>query len=119
MFHVLVLGGLALVGCGGSTTAGVDKGTGDATPSDATSTDEFFPAETANFVYDAGGSPRPADAPMDWTEPPGDEYFPSELPPLTPPPDLDAQAEASGDANGYADARLPDAGICVPCEAPK
>jgi hypothetical protein len=103
------------VGCGGSTSAGVDKGTGDATPSDATSTDEFFPAETANFAYDAGGSPGPADAEMDRAA--GDAHFPSELPP--PPPALDAQTGEAGDANGYADAQLPDAGICVPCEAPK
>jgi hypothetical protein len=117
MFHVLVFGGLALVGCGGSTSVDGDKGAGNATPSDATSTDEFFPAETASFAYDAGGSPGPLDAGMDRTEPPGDAHFPSELPP--PPPNLDAQVEAASDASEYADARLPDAGICVPCEAPK
>jgi hypothetical protein len=114
MFHVLVLGGLALVGCGGAV--GVDKGTTDAAPSDATSTDEFFPTETANFAYDASGSP--ADAPSAALE--DGSSFPSELPPV-PPPALDAQdaGAATGDASEYADARLPDAGICVPCEAPK
>jgi hypothetical protein len=117
MFHVLVLGGVALVGCGGSTSAGPDKSAGDAAPTDASTADEFFPAETANVAYDAGGSPGPEDAGTDRAEPLGDAHFPSELPP--PPPELDAQAGGTGDAGEYADARLPDAGICVPCEALK
>jgi hypothetical protein len=97
MFHVLVLGGLALVGCGGSTAAAIDKGKGDAEPSDATSAEDGFPGfpdETAYQAPDAYASPDSGDASIE---------------------DADAGA---GDANEYADARIQDAGHCVPCEAP-
>jgi hypothetical protein len=100
MFHVLVLGGLAFVGCGGSTAAGIDKGKGDAEPSDAASAEDGFagfPDETAYQVADAHASPDSGDAST------GIE---------------DADAGAS-DANEYADARIQDAERgCVPCEAP-
>jgi hypothetical protein len=114
MFHVLVLGGLALVGCGGSTAAGSEKGTADAEPSDATSAEDGFPSETA-YEPDASGFPGSSDARTD----PRDASFPSELPP-PPPPQSDAQAHDAGasDASEYADARIPNPGPCVPCEAP-
>lgn len=63
MFHVLVLGGLALVGCGGAKAADIDKGKGDAEPSDAASAEDVFtgfPDETAYQVADASGLPMPA-----------------------------------------------------------
>jgi hypothetical protein len=99
MFHVLVLGGLALVGCGGSTATVSDKGKGDAEPSDAASGEDGFtgfPDETAYQVADAYGSPDSSDA-------------------STGIEDADA---GPSDASEYADARIQDAGRCVPCEAP-
>jgi len=111
MFHVLVLGGLPLVGCGGSTAAGTEKGTADAEPSDATSAEDGFPSETANEP-DAYGFPGSSDARTD----PRDASFPSEVPP--PPPDAQGLDAGASDASEYADARIPNPGPCVPCEAP-
>jgi hypothetical protein len=110
MFHVLVLGGLALVGCGGSTAGGSDKATGDAEPSDARSAEDGFPSETASEA-DASGLPESSDA----TTHPGDAAFSSDLP---PPSDAQAPDAGASDASEYADARVQDAGYCVPCEAP-
>jgi hypothetical protein len=114
MFHVLVLGGLALVGCGGSTAAGSEKGTSDAEPSDATSAEDGFPSETA-YEPDAYSFPESSDASMAR----GDANFPSETaPPPPPPPDAQAPDAGASDASEYADARTPNPGPCVPCEAP-
>jgi hypothetical protein len=109
MFHVLVLGGMALVGCGGATGTVTDAGVGEPAPSDAASAEDSFPSETNAGPLDAyvstdAGAPQSADS--------GHVGFPSELPP--PPPDpVDGGV---GDAGAYADAMLPDAGPCVPCE---
>jgi hypothetical protein len=46
MFHVVVLGGIALVACGGTTEAGKAEAVGDAEPSDAVAEDGSFPSET-------------------------------------------------------------------------
>jgi hypothetical protein len=114
MFYVLVLGGLALVGCGGLTAAGSDKGTADAEPSDATSGEDGFPSETA-YAPDAYGLPESRDA----STGPGDTWFPNEVaPPPPPPPDAQVHDAGASDASEYADARVQDAGYCVPCEAP-
>jgi hypothetical protein len=112
MFHVLVLGGMALVGCGGATGTATDAGVGEPAPSDAAAADDSFPSETNASPPDASGEPpstgtdaepQPADS--------GHVGFPSELPP--PPDPVDGGA---GDAGEYADATRPDAGQCVPCE---
>lgn len=61
MSHVLMLGGMALVGCGGSTLPEPDRASSDATPheledaapADAASTDVTFPFETNAALLDA------------------------------------------------------------------
>jgi hypothetical protein len=130
MFHVLVLGGLALVGCGGSTTGAANPANG-AVGSDASAVDDAFPSETASGLVDASGSPGAPSADAGnllEAYDGGHGVFPSELPP--PPPPLladagtaDAYADAlvTGDAGEYSDAGVPDAGLCarVPCELPK
>ena len=135
MFHVLVLGGLALVGCGGSTTGATNPADG-AAGSDAGAVDDAFPSETASGYVDASGSPGAASADAASileAYDGGHPIFPNEGPP--PPPPLlsdeagtgDAYVDAlfpntgTGDAGEYADAGIPDAGLCarVPCEAPK
>lgn len=114
MFHVLVLGGIALVACGGTTEAGKVAAVGDAEPSDALAEDGSFPSETNAAPPDASTGPV---FPME-TATPYDGSFPSELPPA--PPVLDAQApgDSAADAGAYADAAT-DARYIMPIEAPK
>ena len=115
MFHVLVLGGIALVACGGATTTDA-SGLTDAEPQEASAGDGSFPSETNAAPLDAATETAvvfPSE-----TATPYDASFPSELPP--PPPDLDAgspDAHAASDAGAYADAAQ-GSGYCVPCEAP-
>jgi hypothetical protein len=98
MFQVLVLGGMALVGCGGSTLTEANKGAGDAKPSDATSGDTAFPSETNAGLLDGSG-----DVTAEHTEAGSS---------------VDAQASetGTGDADGYADATVGETGCRVPCE---
>jgi hypothetical protein len=116
MFHVLVLGGMALVGCGGATGTVTDAGVGEPAPSDAAAAEDSFPSETNAGPLDASGEPQStgSDAESQSADS-GHVGFPSELP-APPPAPVDGGV---GDAGDYADAMLPDAGRCVPCEALK
>jgi hypothetical protein len=138
MFRVLVLGGMALVGCGGSiaTKSTTDKGAGDAEPQDASSAGQGFPSETNAGVLDASGlvpdgSTGGGASSGSTSTTTADAYaFPSELPPPPPPPPDAAPAQGgtveagtieagTADAAGYADAG--GGGFnCgnFPCEAP-
>lgn len=123
MFHVLVLGGMALVGCGGSTLAEPDAGSGDASPhgpEDAASKDVAFPFETNAALLD-GSDSLDEGSPVDAGNLGRDVWFPNEAPPPPPPLPVDAQAGDAGasDANGFADAVVAEGGPCMPCEAPK
>ena len=116
MFHVLVLGGISLVACGGTTEAGKAAAVGDAEPSDALAEDGSFPSETNAASPDASTGPVVV-FPME-TATPYDGSSPSELPP--PPPVLDAEApeDSAADSGVYADAAT-DARYIMPIEAPK
>jgi hypothetical protein len=121
MFHVLVLGGMALVGCGGSTSAEPGQGTGDAAASgvdDSALADVATPLDASVGLLDASGSldGNPGlgtpDAGADWS-------VPREGPPPPPPPVQDAQSQdAASDADGYADAAIGQKETGVPSEAP-
>jgi hypothetical protein len=70
MFQVLVVGGMALVGCGGAGATGPERD-GDAAPlraQDADASDaggSFFPLETNAGPYDASFSPVEIPEPVD------------------------------------------------------
>lgn len=113
MFHVLVLGGLTLVGCGGSTAAASDKGGGDAEPSDATSTEDGFPSETPFPALDADGLPESSDTSTAPAMPGSRASFRRHR---HSRPTRKVSDAGTSDASEYADARIQDAGQCVPCE---
>ncbi len=117
MFNVLVLGGLALVGCGGSVATqrdGDNRQAGDAASGNGGS------APSGAAVGEGGAS----DVASPITLSPRDAGyigFPNEAPPPPPPPPAeDASSDASSALDGYADAAvgLPPCGG-VPCEAPQ
>jgi hypothetical protein len=117
MFNVLVLGGLALVGCGGSvaTQRGDENRQADDAASGNGGSAQVGLAVTEGGAGD-GASPltlSPRDA--------GYFGFPNEAPPPPPPPPAeDASSDASSALDGYVDAAvgLPPCGG-VPCEAPQ
>jgi hypothetical protein len=82
MFRVIVLGGIALAACGGSTQVPAgDGGTPGDAPADATDAAEEFPSELPAIV-DSGPNAdvrRVGDASVD-----ADSGFPQEGPPPSP-----------------------------------
>ncbi|MGH7733212.1 MAG: hypothetical protein ACREOE_05780 [Gemmatimonadales bacterium] len=118
MFNVLVLGGLALVGCGGSVAT--ERGEDNRQAGDAASGRGGTAANGA-AVGEAGAqdAARPsALSPRDA----GYIGFPNEAPPPPPPPPAEdaSSSDVSSALDGYADATvgLPPCGG-VPCEAPQ
>jgi hypothetical protein len=98
MFHVLVLGGMALVGCGGSSGAQASQGASDAA---ARGTDDGGLADVAT----------PFDASLGLLDGSGS---------IDVNPELDALAQdAGGDSGAYADAALGQRETGVPTEAPQ
>ena len=123
MFHVLVLGGMALVGCGGSTLAEPDEAQAPATqiptvPRTRHRRTSRFPSKrTRRCSTEWTLSTR---VPL-WTQGPcRDVWFPNEAPPPPPPLPVDAQAGDAGasDANGFADAVVAEGGPCMPWRRP-
>ncbi|MGH7436973.1 MAG: hypothetical protein ACRENE_14970 [Polyangiaceae bacterium] len=116
MFNVLVLGGLALVGCGGSVAT--ERGEDNRQAGDAASGNGGSAANGA-AIGEAGAQ----DAANPFALSPRDAGyigFPNEAPPPPPPPPPeDAASDASSALDGYADAAvgLPRCGG-VPCETP-
>jgi hypothetical protein len=109
MFHVLVLGGMALVGCGGAATTQSAQGSGDDASADAAAP---LDATVGPFDGDSAAS-------LDVHPGLGDGWGPKEGPAPPPPPPDDAQApDAAGDADGYADAMPDRTGTGFPAEAP-
>lgn len=107
MFRVLVLGGMALVGCGSSTTAQSGQSSGGDASADAAA-----PLDASVGLLDGTGM-------LDVQPGLGDGWVPREGPPPPPPPPEDAQAQdAAGDADGYADAMPDRTETGVPSEAP-
>jgi len=123
MFHVLVLGGMSLVGCGGSTTADQDQGSGDDAAAsgvgDATPADVASPLDRSVGPLDGAGS-LDVNSDLDAGDTGADvRVFPREAPPPPPPIYPDAESlDAGGDVAAYADASIQgESG--VPMEAPQ
>jgi hypothetical protein len=108
MFHVLVIGGIALLGpagCGGQTATSPGINVKDAAAD--TREDVFFPSELPSFV-EAGREPLDAfpselatiiDAgTADAGDDAGEDAFPSELPVFVEAGTIDATSDADVDA---------------------
>ena len=116
MFNVLVLGGMALVGCGGTVTT--QGGASDAMPGDDASSGNG--SSTGPNPWTDTGTQGAADAGAVGAQEGGSTLvvFPNEAPPPPPPPPSDDAASSDAGPDAYADATITNPGCRVPCEAP-
>ncbi len=104
MFHVLVLGGMALVGCGGAVGT---RARGDASPDEAGPTGDGSVSDASSWL-DAGVTS--ADAVSAVT---GDGSVDLEGAASSSSPDI-----GTGDSSAYSDATIINPVCGLPCEAP-
>ncbi len=111
MFNVLVLGGMALVGCGGAVSSqGPDTTTRDAA-SAGNGSSPGTASGAAGTTSDAAGSAFPGDASRDG-------QLPSDPPDDAATSDAPVASDAAASPDGYADATIINPGCRLPCEAP-
>jgi hypothetical protein len=115
MFHVLVLGGLALVGCGGSVGT---ESEGNTPPDDARASgarsSSISSSDSGSGLSLEGGVV--VDGPVVTTD--GGSTDASVEDAAALPPSSAAQDAGGIDAHGYADATIINPGCRLPCEAP-